>query len=259
MSDRPWHSIGQWAPIVGTGLAAIGSLYLDVEEVAPIDSKDKSDHPPKDHMGVPLESLPRPATPADVHLRPQCSKDELLPTSSRPQNQTPDGGHRRKVRRVFTALGDFIGTAPYKTFADPGFKRSTGYWPEIPAEWIRNKALPQIKVQWDTDENGSSVYHEQRSRAASVARSHSSGHSIEGSSKMQRAASVPLLQLPRSLSSIQPDSPRRQSDPQKHVAPACSAAIKDTLQVRRSALEVKFGESSKANTVNLPPSSPLPF
>ncbi|KAM0250871.1 hypothetical protein ACHAQJ_008449 [Trichoderma viride] len=102
---EPLASIGQWAPIVGTGLAAIGSLYLvlaaDVEAV-----KEESDphtvdeckcsHHHLEHVNR-LESPSENSSSSDRDRGSQSSEDEHIP-------ETPGSARLLAMRHTDTGL-----------------------------------------------------------------------------------------------------------------------------------------------------------
>ncbi|KAL1647045.1 hypothetical protein SLS58_002815 [Diplodia intermedia] len=165
---EPIASIGQWAPIVGTGLAAIGSLYLllakDVKQESGSDASTHDDNASSQHVTRP------PSRPVDI--RPPSS-DEPPPTNGRRHSQATVEGHRRKVTRALMALGNYFGTVDYSTFDDSEFRRGdASEYPQVPGEENRNPALPRIKLQYGSHQDGGGSVaptpREQRSRAGSI-------------------------------------------------------------------------------------------
>lgn len=222
--------LGQWAPIVGTGLAVLGSLYLllaaDLKAVKEEANPNTSMHHCNcsiQEVGIGLSpaSSHSVATPGAIDMRLSFSNggggtsSEIVPTTSRPApgqghqarpSSVADAGSRRKVARALTAVGIYLGTAAPDRFDDSEFKRGKALdFPEIPGEEHRNRALPQIREQYnqcrDADGNVTPVLREQRSRAGSFTGSVASGLGVEGSSTTPRAVS------PQSPQSPHPPSP----------------------------------------------------
>ncbi|KAL7793624.1 hypothetical protein V8C37DRAFT_378500 [Trichoderma ceciliae] len=259
---EPIASIGQWAPIVGTGLAAIGSLYLvlaaDVEAVkeetdpnaaneckcphnhfehhnhhdSPIahspssdqdrgsqssddgfsaDTSESAEFPEMrptntdlstisfhalDHVSTMQASLSNDATAA-------ISQHVSLGSTVKRTTKT-DSGNRRKVAKMFVAVGETLGTKAQDWFDDSEFKTGKAVdWPEIPGESWRNKRLQDIRDQYNPhrDANGN---------ATPLPRSRSRASSYIGS--IRDASPQPGLSLSRSHSPTRPSPslPRQQ-------------------------------------------------
>ncbi|KAI1485196.1 hypothetical protein F5X96DRAFT_691239 [Biscogniauxia mediterranea] len=173
--------VGQWAPIIGTVLAALGSLYLLLtrEQAEPEGSKyhcNCSQHhfPSCDMDGRSLHSNnenPLHAQhewPVVRHYSPSTAGGGLFITLSR-NSQSPldyngrihdDVGYRRKVARALTRLSNYLGNAGADRFDDSGFRRGRAVdFPEIPATRARNGNLFWIKKQYDPprDANGNAT------------------------------------------------------------------------------------------------------
>ncbi|KAJ5946826.1 hypothetical protein N7454_003665 [Penicillium verhagenii] len=192
---EPIASIGQWAPIVGTGLAIMGSLSLifaaDMEaeekQIEPKETpaqrcadcggnaiRDSTSSPPSPGLSASEEEAP----PQHLEYSATFSTIHQAITSQ----SAPDPGGRRKVAQFFNAASAYLATKAH----DPntGFEaheRTT--FPEIPAEYLRNPILYEIR----------NVYNQTpipRSRATSFVGSDISNG--EGSSRVPgRHASVP--------------------------------------------------------------------
>jgi hypothetical protein len=231
--------VGQWAPIVGTGLAVLASLYLllaaDPEAVKEEANPNVSMHHcncSMQEVGIGLfrASSHSDDTPGATDMRRSFSNSgggtssEIVPTTSRPapgqghqvkRSWTADAANRRKVAKALTAIGNYLGTAAHDQFDDSEFKRGKAVdFPEIPGEEHRNSALPQIRERYnqsrDADGNVTPVLRERPSRAGSFTGSVASGLGIEGSSTTPRAASPQSPQSPHSPSAFSsPTTPRR--------------------------------------------------
>jgi hypothetical protein len=150
---EPIASIGQWAPIVGTGFAIFGSLYLfltdDGEKPSSAckctchgaqgpnphgtaDPAASTDGNESDPCEIPVVSSPEPA-----HTHPT-------------QEETRDFGYRRGIGRALKRLADTISIAAHDRLTDYDFKQGPALdFPEIPAEEQRNSELPQIRGQYN--------------------------------------------------------------------------------------------------------------
>lgn len=219
--------IGQWAPIAGTGLAAIGSLYLllakDVEEGASLKASMRNyDGSPE--AGASSQSVATPCGSTDI--RPQYSNELLSPSGDRRPSQSTIGGHRRKVTKALTAFANYFGSVRYDRFDDSAFRRGDALnYPQVPAEEYRNRRLTDIQNQYN-------LTPVQRSRAASRTRSRSSSPGIGSSLTTLRAGSARSPQSPSSFPSAY--MPRRPG-PQNG---ASSSSTGEMLQGRRLTLEV---------------------
>ncbi|KAJ5747831.1 uncharacterized protein N7511_009527 [Penicillium nucicola] len=168
-------SIGQWAPIVGTGLAVFGSLYLLIS--ADIDAEENDD--PNTPFETQSQSQPQPQHPQMIITTTTCAKCQSCALSSdtetndsrrnsrttepqppdtdpstSPPNRTStvqttqtaqtDLGNRRKVARFFNALSTAITTKTASQSAKSGFTADerTAY-PTTPGENLRNPKLAE--------------------------------------------------------------------------------------------------------------------
>ncbi|KAI0594735.1 hypothetical protein F4775DRAFT_572805 [Biscogniauxia sp. FL1348] len=178
---EPIKSVGQWGPIIGTVLGALGSLYLLLarEQAEPEGSKHHcncSQHhfPLSDIDGISTrsnnESLlhAQHEWPVVRHYSPSAAAGGLFITPSR-NSQSPldqnghihdDVGYRRKVARALTRLSNYLGNAGADRFDDSDFRRGRAVdFPEIPAERERNGRLFWIKKHYDPprDANGNAT------------------------------------------------------------------------------------------------------
>jgi hypothetical protein len=215
--------VGQWAPMVGTALAVLGSLYLllAAEPEAKKDeaTPDASPHPC--HCNCSMQQVgtgPSAASshsvtiPVSASMRQTLSNDteetsiEIVPTTSQPAPDhghpmkrswtIDDAGYRRKVANSLTELANYVGTAAPNRFDISEFRRGRAVdFPEIPGEEHRNRALPQIREQYnqtrDADGYITPVGRESRSRASSFNDSIASGRGIGGSTTPRSASPQP--------------------------------------------------------------------
>ncbi|ROW07478.1 hypothetical protein VPNG_07119 [Cytospora leucostoma] len=186
---EPMASIGQWAPIVGTGLAALGSLYgllaADTKDEGQISAlratnRNGSHH----HYSNDCESIitqtqattggsqvqvltshyefAAASSSQDQELNTDTSRRATAPETrrqledrnethlSRSQTTVTADGNRKKVEVAFEWLGKKLGTPAPDTFDDSMFQAGlAANWPEVPAEALRNPRLPRIIALYD--------------------------------------------------------------------------------------------------------------
>ena len=223
MADKFALFIGQWAPIVGTSLAALGSLYhllaVDMDAVKKKSMQEAS-------TGLITVSSHSVATPGAPEMRRSISNEsggtpsERMPTTH-PLAPVQDVGNRRKVAKALTEIHNYLGTAAHDRFDDSAFKRGKALdFPEIPGEEHRNRALPQIREQYNLSRDvEGNVTPEQRSRA-SFTGSIASGSDVEISTmSVVGAASPQSLQSPYSPSPL----PQLQTAPGRQHASSMPA------------------------------------
>ncbi|KAL6711094.1 hypothetical protein ACN47E_006969 [Coniothyrium glycines] len=209
---EPMASIGQWSPIAGTILAALGSLYLlwsstgddgYVQKRHPIHSNDAISSR-ESHNG---ERHSLPCRPSMNQLGAQQSTAEstlgirtpspnemaLVPTITYPEPEyAEDHGHgdrfndsfynqptagRHRVRRMLTRAADYMGNAAHEKFDTSDFHDTKArQFPAIPGEERRNPDFDRVHLQYDQ-------LRQENSRAASeYAASVTSISGMEGSS-----------------------------------------------------------------------------
>lgn len=205
---------GQWAPIVGTSLAALGSLYL----LLTTDLGAEKDEENPDTPNVPMHqsncstreigigifngSTHSLATPSSAEEHGGTSPGNMgtsrervsIASTSAPRlsyqarrSLTADTGNRRKVARTLTAMGNYLSNAMHDRLDDSGFKHGKALdFPEIPGEEHRNRALRQIREQYnsghETEGCITPVIREPRSRAGSFISTAPSMRSIDDGS-----------------------------------------------------------------------------
>ncbi|KAH7409750.1 hypothetical protein BKA64DRAFT_570896 [Cadophora sp. MPI-SDFR-AT-0126] len=261
---EPIASIGQWAPLVGSGLAALGSLYLLLSSDQPeSDEKGKavvhhcncSTHHTSSNASPSFTPL---ATPA---IRRSSSKDgrrsleeiEIAPSTSGPAVRTQtkrswtqsDAGNRRKVANVLTSIGNYIGTAAQDRFDDSEFKHGKAVdYPELPGENYRNPGLGLIRREYNQPRDDT-----RPSRAPSFI-------SIGGYEGSVRGVS-PQPQSPRSPSTSQrphvSTMPPRASTESHNPASSSSVPLDRGRKPRRDTLEVPSPIHHTSTRNSLPP------
>ncbi|KAH8684379.1 hypothetical protein BGZ60DRAFT_466844 [Tricladium varicosporioides] len=230
---EPIASIGQWAPLLGSGLAVLGSLYMlfakDKQALEKEGTPNGSTHQcncsirevdrnifTTSPQPLPFPS-PSPGTTDVTDARGSRNSSngaretspEVVSTIDRPpliQGQhlkesharSPDEGSRRKIAHTLTAIGNYLGNPAPDRFDDSEFKHGPAIdFPEIPGEDYRNRALPQIREQYNPSRDAGGHITpsiREHSRSRSVARSVTSGAGCEGG-ETKRGASP---QSPRS-------------------------------------------------------------
>ncbi|KAF2033207.1 hypothetical protein EK21DRAFT_98485 [Setomelanomma holmii] len=189
---EPMASIGQWAPIAGTVLAALGSLYLLwFNEEDPIDEKRGAQHPPSSYSPNAADSdhnvsqhrisnVHRPsrfdndmlglgirsASPNDMRLIPTITHPDIdqaaAEESHPPEIEDQPTAGRNRVRKWFTTAGRYLGDAAHQKLDVSDFNDQRAHrFPEVPGEPLRNPALERISRQY-------SELREQNSRAEST-------------------------------------------------------------------------------------------
>ncbi|KAM0719432.1 hypothetical protein Q7P37_005337 [Cladosporium fusiforme] len=131
---EPIVSIGQWAPIVGTGLALFGSLYVALAATANLEDS---------HTDGPSRS------PSNRSPRGHESPRRLTNDLTRTQTHATLEGTRRTVAGWLTTVAEYVGTPQKKSYDDDGFRRGRAMgFPAIPGEENRNPDLPRFTAQW---------------------------------------------------------------------------------------------------------------
>ncbi|KAI1618873.1 hypothetical protein EDD36DRAFT_44190 [Exophiala viscosa] len=191
---EPMASIGQWAPIVGTGFALLGSLYVglakdivhekrEVEQEkrdaeAEEERRKRQQLEPKtvastehDDGGVPAEPVPsRPTSTQNV----ACSTcGHILSNATKHRSRSQRilavlADWRRQGSRKMIKVADFIGTAADDTFANEAFKRAKSRWIHYPGEFKINPAARDIAAEFRRSRDFSSASNPSPSRTGSI-------------------------------------------------------------------------------------------
>ena len=167
---------GQWAPIVATGLALLGSLFLLFAQAM---SEEESRGQEPELQGAEGDS-----------------------------SDAPKLDFKRKVIRVLIRFIKYFGTPARGRFDVTEFRhgRATNY-PQIPGEEQRNRDLSRIRSQYEEPRNShdsaTSRIHGQRSRDPSISSSLAAVSGAEDNSATPRATSPPrrrrsTLDVPKS-------------------------------------------------------------
>ena len=134
---EPLANVGQWAPIAGTGLAVLGSIYVLLAE-------------------------------AMASERQRREQEDTMPGSGPPENR----GILHHVAKVLISFSDHISHPAKHRFDTSEFRRGSAMnFPEIPGESLRNRALSRTRSTYneyahstrDSSDSGRSGLSRQRS------------------------------------------------------------------------------------------------
>ncbi|RGP78909.1 hypothetical protein FLONG3_2814 [Fusarium longipes] len=231
---EPMANIGQWAPVTGTAMAMIGSLYLllarHAEEAGdpytphqcncPHCHIDNSaQHSRLSHQDS-VSSLDSPQAGPSITVtqsNPTIISSQLSPnvdlnryrSSVSLQHREPsmEGHHmvespprnpyRQKIENAFFRFGEIIGTPPHDFITEPKV-REPGHVdvPMIPGERYRNERVSGVERERDLHQDHEEEVGSTRSRASSFRTSEVSVPNVE------RCASLPVTLPPVAMISI---------------------------------------------------------
>ncbi|KAJ5098296.1 hypothetical protein N7532_005297 [Penicillium argentinense] len=277
---EPITSIGQWAPIVGTALAAVGSLYLLLTADMDAEQNQKADQeaPSNAESGNPETIIGQYYDPDSPDNSPRHSSagnddrrsedvtrtmtsttiSQRIPrTTTNHSEISVDPGGRRIVARWLNFLSMQMAAKAHDQFQDSGFhakERST--FPEVPGEEFRNNRLPDFHKAYSNSPIP-------RSRASSFIGSESSNG--EGNSRIP-------VDIARHLSLPGPSSSRPVTRPQHaYTLPSrtCSSEasrgldIQNISSVQRASIPTEVimsrpDVSRASSTTNTSPGTPAP-
>jgi hypothetical protein len=226
---------GQWSPIAGTVLAAIGSLYLLWSTSGDDTSKDEEKpttrhadsgslgrsrsserHSSLGHSPAMAYSPKRDAADNALRIRSESPNEiSQIPTLTHPESDDQDDSSqdpqadqptagRHRVRKWLTTAGNKLGDAAHEKL-DPDHDRKDDEmhkFPELPGEILRNPDLEQISRTYSRlrEENANSTY------SASI-------------------MSTPGIESP----------PPTHDSPRLHTSPSRQPKRRDTLEVPKEA------------------------
>jgi len=236
------ESPGQWSPIAGTILAALGSLYILWSTGGDEAVQEKPGHHYENsgssRPSRSSERRPSPRPPSSVDCNPKRISEtglgirsespiamELIPTITHPGSEHPhpspssyDGQQdntqtdqptagRNVVRKWLTSAGNYLGDAAHEKLDTEHVSNDedTHKFPEVPGEILRNPDLERISRTYSKlrEERENSVY------AASIA----STSGIEGST-----SPPPIQDSPRpEISPVRPPARRATLEVPKEV------------------------------------------
>ncbi|KAI0006590.1 hypothetical protein F4779DRAFT_556070 [Xylariaceae sp. FL0662B] len=292
---EPITSVGQWTPIVGTTLAALGSLYLFfVANIQDLKDDPRSgsstyhcncahhQYPPNHdqatsmHIDDSRSSSHDPADPpatrptlSDIHG--VASMETVGSTNRSGSGQdhhseqhaiAPDAGYRRKVAKKLMVVSNYFGTASPKQFDDSEFKHGKAVdFPEIPGEAGRNPEIYRIRETYnlprDADGNATPVL---RGRSSSRTGSVTSGLNLDRSPSRSSAGSPsPSPSSPKGMSRAD-TLPTQQSslDLQRFATSPAINVSRGRPRQRRDTLEVPSPVHPHFPPRNDPSTSPVP-
>ncbi|KAF9731965.1 hypothetical protein PMIN03_000083 [Paraphaeosphaeria minitans] len=189
---EPIASVGQWGPIAGTVLAALGSLYV-LAMTGGEEHPNTPNNPSECACGNHLQRQPTFALEQDSDGSPsQISLDDhgvpigirrshetFVTDSTRPRRFTDPGG-RRRVAEMLQKAGDKLGSAAHNKYDAKQYNNSRAReFPEIPGEAARNPELTELKKQYSIRRDV--VIREENSRAISPSPSNFTFPDREGS------------------------------------------------------------------------------
>lgn len=192
--------IGQWAPVVGTGLAILGSLYLLLAAEMAAEEKTQDNltqgpaHPCPTCGGDDMYRSRSVSTSSQSTSRGSGEMEEVVIYPSFPTiremttlSGESDPGGRRIAARFFNAASSYLATKAHNNFEKTGFERNQRTtFPEVPAENFRNENYNDMKNIFENTPS--------RSRTTSfVGSDYSNG---EGGSRTPREAPNRQLSLP---------------------------------------------------------------
>ncbi|PGH29434.1 hypothetical protein GX50_07814 [[Emmonsia] crescens] len=266
---EPVASIGQWGPIVGAGLAVLGSLYLVL--AADLDAVEEEEHPKassnQDNCSMreinTIASAESSHSPTrGVEMRRSASNTRsVVEQDGQPKPPAGDSGNRRKVARALTKFVVYLSDAAHERLHDSEFKNGKALdFPEIPGEIRRNRALPHIRNQYntyrDTDWNVTPSLRGRASRAASFTSSiygldmESGSRASKPASRSPSPSSSPIVSRRPHASTISGD----RAPPEIHNRPPASSGAVHATQ-RRATLEVP-APTHHSSPRNSSPTSP---
>ncbi|KAK4186397.1 hypothetical protein QBC35DRAFT_501473 [Podospora australis] len=164
---EPMANVGQWAPIVTSGFAAVGSLYMllakDIQESEATDRIEAANsevHCTCTHHHENIFGIQMPS----VSERGSHEKDSN-------SHAALDAGRRRSVAKVLRKVSHTFGTAAPDTYDDREFQEGIASdYPELPGEAERNRDLNKIRSTYNSPRPDDDEHHRgRRSRAGSTA------------------------------------------------------------------------------------------
>lgn len=186
---EPIASVGQWGPIAGTVLAALGSLYVLIMTGGE-DEKGDMHIAPECTCGNHLRPILTIEQDSDGSPSQISFDDNSTDIANRPSHDTDhthahshrsvDPGRRRRVAEMLQKAGDKLGSAAHNKYDANAYNASAAReFPEIPGEAQRNPELNELKRQYSLRRDV--VLREENSRAASPAATASTFPEFDGS------------------------------------------------------------------------------
>ncbi|CAG7559418.1 unnamed protein product [Fusarium equiseti] len=234
---EPMANIGQWAPITGTAMAMVGSLYLllarHAEEAGDpykphqcncphchIDNSARQSQ--VSHHGSMSSLNSRHTGPTisvtDTNLTTQLSPnlDVPSPRSSLQRDSSIDGHHsinhparnpyRQKVEKAFFKFGDILGTPAHDFITEPQARDPSHVdLPMVPGERFRNERASAVEREQDQHQEHGSEVASIRTRSDSFRANESPVPNVERCTSLP--VTMPAAAITRSRSAT-PSRPR---------------------------------------------------
>ncbi|KAF4446681.1 hypothetical protein F53441_9723 [Fusarium austroafricanum] len=176
---EPMANVGQWAPVTGTAMAMIGSLYLLLARHAGqagdpypthhcncshchiLDGSQMSQTSHRSTYSLNSRNITLTITNADTGLSNQLSpnSDATHPrrsTSSRTRDpsifedhaQPTRNPYRQKIENAFFRFGEMVGTPAHDFITEPKIKRPDRVdLPMVPGEQFRNERVSAVEIE----------------------------------------------------------------------------------------------------------------
>lgn len=202
---EPMENVGQWAPIVTAGLAAIGSLYLLGEgHYLGKDTEKKKEPPGRRSNATAMTAATAPTLRTRRQSSAPCAHCQSHPES--PSEVTSDSaleppdregaestsGSRDKIGGFLYRFADVLGTAPVQQSFRDG---PAAAWPTTPGERFKNSKLQEDQSKYgdisrdrppSRDPSTRSAIYEDGEAPASPKTSDPSRMSLAGRSSLSR-------------------------------------------------------------------------
>ncbi|RFN46060.1 hypothetical protein FIE12Z_9661 [Fusarium flagelliforme] len=234
---EPMANIGQWAPVTGTAMAMVGSLYLLLARHA----EEAGDPYKPHHCNCPHCHIDNSARQSQVshhgsmsslnsrHTGPTISVTDTHPTSQlSPNLDTPPprsslqrdpsiDGHpsinhparnpyRQKVEKAFFKFGDILGTPAHDFITEPQNRDPSHVdLPMVPGERFRNERVSAVEREQDQHQEHESEVASIRTRSDSFRANESPVPNVERCTSLP--VTMPAAALTRSRSAT-PSRPR---------------------------------------------------
>ncbi|KAJ4295637.1 hypothetical protein N0V90_007650 [Kalmusia sp. IMI 367209] len=282
---EPIASVGQWGPIAGTVLAALGSLYVLVmqgeEEDEPTSNREIHEctcqnglqrlptftvHSIQSNDDYPSSQTSSDDNGADTH--PRRSHDSGVTNSTHPRRSfTTDPGGRRRVAEKLQKAADRLGSAAHNKFDANAYNNSKAReFPEIPGEEQRNPDLDEYKRQFSRRRDV--VLREESSRAVSPSTStftfpemdngpYSSPHGSPILTLGEGQFSESPERMPTRRSTLEVPSPTHTSFPdlERGRAPARRTTLEVPSPTQVVSSEANRGLRARRSTLEVPSST----
>ncbi|KAI3587929.1 hypothetical protein IWW34DRAFT_600738 [Fusarium oxysporum f. sp. albedinis] len=188
---EPMANIGQWAPITGTAMAMVGSLYLLLarhadqagepypshhcncshchfnDDISQVSHQESISSLNSHHITLTVTNTDtRTNNQLSPHLDPTQPRSSISsrlrdPSVYEEHNQPPRNPYRQKIENAFFRFGEMIGTPAHDFITEPKVKRPDRVdLPMIPGEEFRNVRVSAVEIERDQhqDDELSPIY-----------------------------------------------------------------------------------------------------